>query len=381
MKKVVLITNIPNPYRIPLFNELNQQMRDAGMLLKVVFGAAGYERRKFRIDPSEMLFDHRILDDKGHSFSEDGENTVFLYRGLAKVLNEEKPDLIIVSGFSPATLKVFLRKLIKGTPFIIWNGTIRKKGRKDGLLRTMQRKLLCRSASAFVSYGTKAKDYLTELGGPPEKVFIATNTVDTAFFERETAIKRKEQPKVADPRKLFLVLGYLVPRKKIEDLLYAVRILSEKRKDFRVAVLGDGVSKNSLEEYTAQHRLTELVTFEGFVQKPDLPSWFARASALLFQTGYDIWGLVVNESMAAGVPVISSVNAGATFDLIRHGENGFIADYSKPEEVIAAMEWILDHGDAARAMGNKAASDVSEKASLKVSASGFVAAAASVLKT
>lgn len=372
MKKVVLITNIPNPYRIPLFNVLDELLTSAGITLKVIFGAPGYSRRMFQIDESEMKFGFRILDDHGHSFSKDGEKTVFMYRGLNKVLNEEKPDLIIVSGFSPATMKVYFRKLIKGTPYIIWNGSIPKAGDNQFSLRKLQRKLLCKQASAFVSYGHLAAKYLVNSGASPDSVFVATNTVDTSFFSRETELCRLRYEKTPVSDAIFLVLGYLVPRKQIHHLLECVRIVALRRDDFRVAVLGDGISKESLAEKVKEFGLEKIVTFYGFVQKKDLPDWFARSRALLFQTGYDIWGLVANEAMAAGVPVVSSVNAGATNDLISDRENGFRADYKNYEETAAKIEWLIDHPAEAATMGRNAAAFIQNHASLQLSATGFV---------
>jgi glycosyltransferase involved in cell wall biosynthesis len=371
MKKVVLITNIPNPYRIPLFNELDGMLKSSGISFKVIFGAPGYSRRMFKIDESEMKFQFRILDDQGHTFSDDGEKTVFLYKGLNKALNEEKPDLIIVSGFSPATMKVYFRKLIKGTPYIIWNGSIPKQADNKFSLRKLQRKLLCKHASAFVSYGHLAAKYLINSGAAPKSVFVAINTVDTVFFSSETELKREQQKSIKHQLPVFLVLGYLVPRKQIHQLLEAVKILSEKRIDFQVAVLGDGISKQSLIDYVKENQLEQIVTFHGFVQKNDLPGWFARSRALLFQTGYDIWGLVVNEAMAAGVPVLSSVNAGATHDLITDGENGFRADYKNYEETAAKIEWLINHPAEAAAMGAKARDYIWKNASLHISAMGF----------
>lgn len=379
MKKVVLITNIPNPYRIPLFNVLDEILKTANISFKVIFGAPGYSRRMFQIDESEMKFKFRILDDHGHTFSKDGEKTVFIYRGLNKALNEEKPDLIIVSGFSPATMKVYMRKLLRGTPYIIWNGSIPKAGDHQFSLRRLQRQILCKKASAFVSYGHLAAKYLVNSGAARKSVFVATNTVDTSFFSSETEACRTKNGGAANHDAIFLVLGYLVPRKQIHHLLECIRIVARKRTDFRVAILGDGISKESLIGQVKEYGLEKIVTFYGFVQKKDLPDWFARCRALLFQTGYDIWGLVANEAMAAGVPVVSSVNAGATNDLITDGENGFRADYQNYEETAAKIEWLIDHPAEAAAMGRKASTFIQNHASLQISAAGFANAIRFVL--
>ena len=221
MKKVLLITNIPNPYRIPLFNEISKQFADAAIHLKIVFGAAGYKRRFFTIDPSEISYDFEILKDEAHTFSEDAEKSYFLYKGLKEVMNREKPDAVIVAGFSPATMKVFFRKLLKGTPYIIYSGTIEQGNRSGSLLRRIQRTILCKGASAYVAYGNLAKKYLISIGAPESQIFIGRNTVDTTFFSVKTDAFRKENKSTSNKVR-FTYLGYLVPRKNVQLLLESV---------------------------------------------------------------------------------------------------------------------------------------------------------------
>lgn len=378
MKKVVLITNIPNPYRIPLFNTLNSFLKKDGIYLKVIFGAAGYSRRLFTISKDEMQFDYTTLTETPTTRGNDGEKTIFLYQGLGSELRNEKPDLIIVSGFSPATVKVLLHKLTRGTPFLIWNGSTEKPGKRVSTMTLLRQKLLCRLADGFVSYGTMAARYLQKLGADRKRIVVATNTVDTTFFREETQRLRKTD---RDPVTIFLVIGYLVPRKEMGDLMETLRLVAMKRKDFRVDILGEGIGRSEMENFVNQHHLESIVKFHGFVQKQDLPARLAQSSALLFQTGYDIWGLVVNEAMAAGVPVLSSPNAGATSDLIRDGENGFVVDFRHHLQAAEKMLWVMDHHTEVAAMGKNAADFIQKNASLENAARRFMEAIQMVLKS
>ena len=379
MKKVLFITNIPNPYRIPLFNEMSRQFLESGIHLKIIFGAEGYKRRYFKIDPAEIKYDFEILKDEAHTFSEDAEKSYFLYKGLGSLMNREKPDAVIVAGFSSATMKVFFRKILKGTPFIIFSGTIEKGGRSGSLIRKLQRRFLCSSASAFVAYGSLAKEYLIKSGAKESKVFIGRNTVDTRFFAEQTAKLRAEYGK-GDGLVHFTYLGYLVPRKNVKLLLESVKIVAEKRKDFRLDIIGDGVSLDDLKKYVSENKLESVVEFHGFRQKHEIPAFFARSSGLLFQTDFDIWGLVLNEAMAAGVPCLSSPNAGATNDLIQEGITGFEVDFTHRELVATRMNWLIDHRDEAQKMGERARDFILNHVTLEKAANGFRDAALSVLK-
>ncbi len=378
MKKVLLVTNIPNPYRISLFNEAHRLFTENGLQLKLVFGASGYSRRKFVLDEGSIHFKYEILNDNGISLSKDAEKTYFLYKGLSALLRRESPDVIIVAGFSLATMKVFRYHLFNKVPYIIYSGSTGHIHRKLNIIRTIQRNILLKYAAAFVVYGNRAGRYLSDCGVPAGKIFTAINTVDTQFYSTETE-KIQLTEKQNNLKHHFTYLGYLVPRKKVEELLHAVKILASRRTDFHLDILGDGVSRASLEAFTSEHGLSDLVTFHGFKQKQEIPAFFARSSGLMFQTGYDIWGLVLNEAMAAGLTCIVTPNAGAVDDLITEGVTGFIVDYKNHKMVADKMEWIINHPEESNTIGDNAKKFIQNNATIAHSASGFVKAVVHVL--
>ncbi len=379
MKKVIFVTNIPNPYRIPLFNEMSRQFKEKNIHLKLVFGSASYKRRLFKLDTSEMKFDYEILKDTGYTFSKDGEKTIFLYKGLSALMNKEKPDAMIVAGFSPATVKIFIRKITKGTPYVIFSGTIERGKRNQNFIRRFQRGFLTKNASSFVAYGNMAKQYLINSGAPEQHVFVGRNTVDTTFFAEKTT-ELRNQLQTDSSKAHFTYLGYLVPRKNVMLLLQSVKIVAEKRKDFVLDIIGDGISLDELKSFVDQHQLNDVVAFHGFRQKNELPAFFAKSRGLLFQTDFDIWGLVLNEAMAAGVPCLASPNAGATYDLIEEGRNGFVVDFTDTELVAQKIEWLIDHPKEAAQMGQNAADFIREKVTVSHAAKGFLDAAVFALE-
>jgi glycosyltransferase involved in cell wall biosynthesis len=236
----------------------------------------------------------------------------------------------------------------------------------------LQRRLMVGRASGFIAYGSLAAEYLKQLGAKPEKISIGINTVDTTFFKQET--QRQRSFVKADGKKHLIFTGYLVPRKNILKLLVCIRNLSTKRNDFILDILGDGSDRPRLEKYVKDLGLQDFVSFHGFIQREDLPAYFSKGSCFLFQTGFDIWGLVLNEAMAAGLPVISSINAGATFDLVQDGITGYRVDFEEVEKVADTISQLLDNPRKAAEMGQNASGFIEEKASLKASASGFVRA-------
>jgi len=374
MEKILLITNIPTPYRLPLFTRLSQRCSETGRSLKVVFCEHGYARRKFEMKEDAFGFEHTYLDGGTLSDAKDVEKTYFLYRGLLKLFRREKPSKIILAGFSPATAKAYLWNLLTGTPFYIWSGTINKGNRNTSFHRRFFRRMMIRRAAGFIAYGSEARNYLTGLGAETGRVWVATNAVDTDFFSTRTEELRRRKDEKEQTLFNFIYIGYLVPRKKVEKVIEAAALLSESRKDFRLTIVGDGSSRAELEKVCSASALSERVRFEGYRQKEELPAYLAEADAFLFQTGYDIWGLVLNEAMAAGLPVIASVNAGATTDLIIDGETGFTADYDRIEETAELMNKLIENRELCRTIGSRAREFVKEKASLEKAAEAFVLA-------
>src|SRR6185436_460784 len=369
IKRVLLISNVPQPYRVPLFNELDRQLKEKNIELKVIFGSKGYKRRKFTLDFSELKFDYEMLKSLKLHFG-NNEKTFFTYSGIHQVISKFKPDKIIVRGFSLATVKIWLRSYFQNSNYIIWSGAWDFPGRMDSWFRKFERRLMIKRASAFVAYGSKAKEYLVKMGAPAEKIHIAINTVDTKFFSEET--KKLRLATEIPAKKNLLYIGYLVPRKNVNKLVEIIELLSKKRNDFVLNILGDGIEKSILEKTVAEKKLDEVIKFHGFIQKNELPEYLAKSCCFLFQTDFDVWGLVVNEAMAAGLPVFSSLNAGATFDLIVDGKNGFAVDYNHTSDILQKINLFLDDAAFRESLKENAAAFIEKKASIEMSAKGFL---------
>jgi len=218
-------------------------------------------------------------------------------------------------------------------------------------LRLKQRKLLVKCASGFIAYGTLAKKYLISLGASPDKIEIAINTVDTEFYQNGDFSSKKKGNK---KRKELLTVGHLSERKNIVQLLEIIRLLRSMRDDFILNIIGDGEEREKLERYVDEHELRDCVIFHGFKQKHVVAHFLSRADCFLFPTNFDIWGLVLNEAMAAGVPCIASIHAGATQDLIRDGINGFVADFNNQDEVLNKICLLLQDEYRAASIGKAA---------------------------
>lgn len=376
MRTILLVSNIPTPYRLPLFEALSNRLRERGYGLTVVFSARSYSRRQWHVDLAEANFDYRVLDSSGRQLGSTSEQTMFFYKGLMKTIKRERPKVLIVSGFSVATLYAWLLSWIGGPRYLIWSGSL--EGRFDSPWRTWLRKRLAQRAYGGIAYGSLAKSYLEHLGISEDRLHVAINTVDTRFFARSVTQER-QQNKVANTPKRLTYIGYLSARKCVRKMLDVVHELAKERDDFVLDIVGDGEERAALEMYVQNRGLTGHVIFHGYRQRAELPAYLARSSCFLFQTDFDIWGLVLVEAMTAGLPVVASVNAGATHDLIREGDTGLAVDFADTGYVADKINWLLNHPEEANAMGERASAFIADHVTIEKSAEGFVEAILDVL--
>jgi glycosyltransferase involved in cell wall biosynthesis len=143
-------------------------------------------------------------------------------------------------------------------------------------------------------------------------------------------------------------------------------------------VIGDGSALNGLKEKVMQMRLENKVIFHGFKQKEELPEFLAMTDVFAFQTGFDIWGLVLNEAMAAGLTCIASPEAGAVDDLIEDGKTGFVCNFADTKKAADLIDHLLDQPAKRNQIGSNAAHFIEEHATISKSASGFIHAINSV---
>ena len=373
VNKVVLITNIPNPYRVPLFNELNKQLEDRGAKLKVVFAAKKHKRRLFKLSEDDLKFDHTYLGSKPFDTGKDASAT-FLYAGIDVLIKKEKPSHVIVSGFSAGTAKVLKQASKLGFSTFVWSGTITPFTGKLSWLKNVWRRWLAKKVDGFICYGTKAQDYLVHhVGANRDKTTISFNTVDTEFFGEETGRLRAMSPVTQGLRQLTSI-SYLTDRKDNRTLIDLVVALCKTRTDFVLNLLGDGEQREELEAYARERGVSDQVLFHGFVQKQDIPAFLAKTDIFLFHTKFDIWGLVLNEAMAAGLACVASVNGGATHDLIQEGKTGFKTDFLNLEETAAKVNRLLDDDSLRVKMGKNAQQLIETKINLSTSANSIVKA-------
>jgi glycosyltransferase involved in cell wall biosynthesis len=184
----------------------------------------------------------------------------------------------------------------------------------------------------------------------PGDLFEAPNCHDVAGLRKalaaldREAVDRVLRAGLGCRARIALVAGRLFPVKGVEPLLEAWDLVpASLRRDWTLLFVGDGPLAGSVARARRQHRSGEIAHVPA-VQPDELVAFYAAAELLVFPSLGDVWGLVVNEALACGLPVLCSTRAGCAADLIEPERNGWLADAADREAFSVALEGALRCG-------------------------------------
>jgi len=325
-KRALLLTNMLTPYRAPLLRHVSAVLAGRGWEFKVLTLSERESDRQWETEKGASGFDHEVAP--GFELSFGSRTRTHVNRGVFRALWRYAPDVVVAAGYvAPAYWQALMYCMLTGKKFVLWSGTTSQSAGPGAGLRGFLKRMFVRGADGFIAYGAKAKEYLESIGARPETVKVSLNTVDMAFFRDRTREYREGagfmEERARYPECLILYSGQLIARKGVREALAALKKLDDP--DIGLLIVGAGPLEAELKAYCAERGLAS-VYFKGFCQKEELPRYYALADALVLPSLEEVWGLVVNEALAAGHFALCSKYAGAGYDLIDEGKNGALID-------------------------------------------------------
>lgn len=341
----LLISPMITPYRSPLFNALS---RFPGIRLRVVHLCRRH-RREWDLHLDEIDHPFTILTHGG-----------LRHEGLAwggllpRRMARESFDLVIVPGYShPAYVQAILLGRALGKTVVLWSESTVRDRRPGGRVREFLKRRIVGLCDEYLTCGSAGAEYLERIGAPGDRIHVVPNAVDTAFFresaDRHARDRETWRRRLGLPRKVILYVGRIDRWKGVGDLLAAYHGL-ERRDEVGLVLAGSGPALEALQR-RAICRGWRNVFFPGFVPRDRLALYYATADLFVLPTRNDSWGLVVNEAMASGLPVVVSSAAGCARDLVREGENGFVYPVRDVGRLRRALQTLIDRPDLRARMG------------------------------
>ncbi|HZQ68406.1 MAG TPA: glycosyltransferase family 4 protein [Terriglobales bacterium] len=371
--RLVVITEIIAPYRIPVFNALAQE---PGIDLHVIFlSETDPGLRDWHIYLDEIAFSYEVLPSWRRRL---GAHNVLLNQGLRAALNHASPDVVVCGGYNYlASWQAMAWARRSHTPFLLWIESTLQDQRSGKIPVEFLKKKFVEGCDGFIVPGTSSREYVRGFGVPDENISTAPNAVANEVFSAR-ASAAVAQPwlyrKVHGlPSRFLLFVGRLVPEKGVRDLVQAYEALCEPlRAQLSLVIVGDGPLRQEIETRAAR-LVTGRINVAGFVQRDDLAAYYGLAEMFVFPTRTDPWGLVVNEAMACGLPVIASSAAGCVSDLVRNEWNGCVVCPGDVGELGAAITRLAHDPELRRAMGNRSLELISRHSPMNCAA-GIAAA-------
>jgi 1,2-diacylglycerol 3-alpha-glucosyltransferase len=320
-----------------------------------------------------------------------------LHRQMQSALNATKPQIVVVPGWSSTdSLSALSWCLETNTPAVMMSESTEWDERRVPWKEWIKRRMI-QLCSAALTGGTPHTDYLKKLGLPQNRIFLGYDAVDNEYFAAMTAELRtpNSPPSVAEllrrtgelrtplglPENYFLASARFVEKKNLPRLIEAYaryRTLCEDHRppdngqrdnglqDHRttglsivssqssvvsspspvvsgpvvpwsLVLLGDGPLRSTLNSQLSTLNLQPHVHLPGFKQYDVLPVYYGLAKAFIHASTTEQWGLVVNEAMASGLPVLVSNRCGCAADLVQEGVNGFTFDPYNVEQLAQLM--------------------------------------------
>lgn len=367
-KNIVLLTNIPTPYRTTFYNELASNLEKKGFGFRVLYCATTEPRRHWKFQPDDVSYQYDFLPGISLNLK---QSSFHINISVVARLRLLKPSLLILAGSwnMPTNLLALATAKQMGIPILFWSeGHVDALRYRKGPVPWMRRNILRRFSGFIVPNNRSGAFNRQEMGNPDIPLILVPNTVDSAQFRRpQDGGRTAAREKLNLPRetKIFLNVSYLEARKGVIELASAYRDLPEQvRQQSMLVFLGTGSLEKDIRAIADDLDGGGKIILPGHVDASQVPLWLHAADGFVLNTFIDPNPLTPIEASFASLPILLSQRAGNAKELIPDGKQGvLIDDPGSPSDALKKF-LSLSRGELAE-MGAKARSNVEANFSLE----------------
>lgn len=364
MYKLAVLNTHPIQYFTPLYRRLAQE---PDIDLTVYFCShQGVEEYLDEGFGKRITWDVSLLDGFKHQFLKNlrkrdrvGGFWSLINLGIITELRRGEYDALLVNGHNHATyLIAMLASKLLGTSVLIRCDThllLRRSPWKRWLRKPLMGLLYRGLCSYCLPIGTLNRDFYLAHGVSKDRLVPVPFAVDNEYFKAsaERTMSKPELKKqlgLPQEKGVILFASKLISRKRPMDLLLAFQEAGPRNLQAALVFVGSGEQDGRLKDYVQEHEIPD-VFFFGFQNQSELPAFYAVADVFVLPSENEPWGLILNEVMCAGLPVIASDKIGAVPDLVRHGENGFAFSSGSTAELSECLSRIMKDAEMRKRMG------------------------------
>jgi glycosyltransferase involved in cell wall biosynthesis len=340
--RVTVVSPEPTPYRAPLFDRIAAVPE---LELTVVYAARTVASRPWHVEQSHesVLLDGVDLPGARSVVRHDYPITP----GIFSALRDSRPDVVVVSGWSTFAAQAAIAWCrLRRVPYVL-HVESHDLERRTAWRRAVKGAVvprLVRGAASVLTVGTAARESMLAHGARPERTRTFANTVDVpAWISRANELERHR----GDDDVVVLCVARLAPEKGVDVLLHAIAETGDDR--LRLVLAGDGPEAPELKRLAEQ--LGVRLSARGELTEEALAQEYVDADVFALLSWHEPWGVVVNEAAASALPLVLSDHVGASRDLLRNGENGFVVPAGDAAAAAVALRRLADDPELRRAMG------------------------------
>jgi glycosyltransferase involved in cell wall biosynthesis len=323
--KISCLEPVLAPYSIPRFKALQSLRRDYSV--EVMALGATEQVREWQVEKTDLGFDY-LEAFPGETV--ENINPRALAARVTHWLDYSNPSAVVITGYYYQAMRAAARWAKRHGRISVFMGDSQWMDRERSALREWVKGWWVRRHydSAFAA-GARTVAYLMSMGFPRELIWTGYDVVDNQAFAARAAIARSEgaalRNRLGLPQRYFVFVGRFAPVKNVLRMLEAYTAYRQTAglSAWGLVLVGSGPLETHLRERA--EKLPDVV-FAGFQQADRIPTYYGLASCLVLPSISETWGLVVNEGMAAGLPVLVSDRCGCVPELVRPGMNGYIYD-------------------------------------------------------
>jgi glycosyltransferase involved in cell wall biosynthesis len=281
---------------------------------------------------------------------------------IIKELKKDRYDAVLINDYSSSeSLFAYIGAWLSRTPVLLKTESELFKPRRwqVKLFKKLILSWLIKGTAAFLTIGKANRAFYTSFGVKPEKMFDTPYSVDNDFFTGLAASldaergALKQQLGFAPDRPLIIFSAKLIERKRPMDLLEAYKSLTGQGLEAGLLFIGEGGLRPEMEAFIARHGL-DRVKITGFKNQMELPALYASGDIFVLPSRFDTWGLVVNEAMLFGMPVIVTDMVGAGQDLVEPDVTGHVYPVGDIASLAGLLEGLIKDPEKRARMGRAA---------------------------
>lgn len=343
IKKILIVAIYPAPYRVELINSISEYYQTDVFF---EFSKGDFRDEKWFTRGKYFLLDTALGRDS--------------FKRCKKNLSQY--SLVIFYDYTTKeSVKLITKCKLTKTPYVL-NADGVMLATHGNMFRDFAKRFLIKGAKGYFASGEYAKKYFMKYGADEDRIFYHTfstlhkNDLIKELPSKGRILEIREKLGIPTNAKVAVAVGRFIPLKRFDVL---IKMWKKMPSNYYLIIIGGGPEENRYRSLISESHISN-IALEKFHEKEKLKEFYICADVLIHPTSYDVWGLVINEALACGLPVVVSDHCVAGLELIRQGINGFVFQLYDDREMCNYVIKILENDECRIKMKENAVKSISE---------------------